>query len=185
MATLSKARCARRAISIRTRCSTASFPRSAASFTPTPSLRRRGRRRAARFLASAQRMPTTFTARFPSPSRSPPKKSPQATSGSPARSLFAAFASAKLDPVAVPGVLVAGHAPFAWGKDPAEAVEHADVLEYIARLAFRSVLLGAPEAGIPEPCFGIPLPSQARPESDLRPALTLRRARSPRKICTL
>src|SRR5208282_5490596 len=59
------------------------------------------------------------------------------------------FRSAKLDPVAVPGVLVAGHAPFAWGKDAAEAVEHADVLEYIARLAFRSVLLGAPEAGIP------------------------------------
>jgi L-ribulose-5-phosphate 4-epimerase len=54
-----------------------------------------------------------------------------------------------LDPVAVPGVLVAGHAPFAWGKSPAEAVEHADVLEYIARLAFRSVLLGAPESGIP------------------------------------
>ncbi len=59
------------------------------------------------------------------------------------------FRSAKLDPAAVPGVLVAGHAPFAWGKDPAEAVEHADVLEYIARLAYRSVLLGAPEAGIP------------------------------------
>jgi L-ribulose-5-phosphate 4-epimerase len=46
-----------------------------------------------------------------------------------------------LDPVAVPGVLVAGHAPFAWGKSVADAVEHADVLEYIARLAFRSVLL--------------------------------------------
>ena len=59
------------------------------------------------------------------------------------------FRSGKLDPVAVPGVLVAGHAPFAWGKNPAEAVEHADVLEYIARLAFRSVLLGAPDDGIP------------------------------------
>ena len=58
------------------------------------------------------------------------------------------FRSEGLDPVAVPGVLVAGHAPFAWGKTPAEAVEHADVLEYIARLAFRSVLLGASEAGI-------------------------------------
>jgi L-ribulose-5-phosphate 4-epimerase len=54
-----------------------------------------------------------------------------------------------LDPVAVPGVLVAGHAPFTWGKSAAEAVEHADVLEYIARLAFRSILLGAPEDGIP------------------------------------
>lgn len=60
------------------------------------------------------------------------------------------FRSESLDPVAVPGVLVAGHAPFAWGKNAAEAVEHADVLEYIARLAFRSVLLGAPEAGIPK-----------------------------------
>jgi L-ribulose-5-phosphate 4-epimerase len=59
------------------------------------------------------------------------------------------FRSGNLDPVALPGVLVAGHAPFVWGKTPAEAVEHADVLEYIARLAFRSVLLGAPEGGIP------------------------------------
>ncbi len=59
------------------------------------------------------------------------------------------FRNGNLSPVSVPGVLVAGHAPFAWGKTPAEAVEHADVLEYIARLAFRSVLLRAPESGIP------------------------------------
>jgi len=59
------------------------------------------------------------------------------------------FRRENLDPLAVPGVLVAGHAPFTWGKTAAEAVEHADVLEYIARLAFRSVLLGASEAGIP------------------------------------
>jgi len=59
------------------------------------------------------------------------------------------FRADGLDAVAVPGVLVAGHAPFAWGKSAAEAVEHADVLEYIARLAFRSVLLGASEIGIP------------------------------------
>ena len=59
------------------------------------------------------------------------------------------FKERALDPRAVPGVLVAGHAPFTWGQSPAEAVEHADVLEYIARMAFRSMLLGAPEAGIP------------------------------------
>jgi L-ribulose-5-phosphate 4-epimerase len=59
------------------------------------------------------------------------------------------FRRENLDPLAVPGVLVAGHAPFTWGKTAADAVEHADVLEYIARLAFRSVLLGASEAGIP------------------------------------
>ena len=59
------------------------------------------------------------------------------------------FRQQSLDPIAVPGVLVAGHAPFAWGKTATEAVEHADVLEYVARLAFRSILLGAPESGIP------------------------------------
>jgi L-ribulose-5-phosphate 4-epimerase len=59
------------------------------------------------------------------------------------------FHAENLDPIAVPGVLVAGHAPFTWGKTAMAAVEHADVLEYIARLAFRSTLLGAPEAGIP------------------------------------
>jgi L-ribulose-5-phosphate 4-epimerase len=59
------------------------------------------------------------------------------------------FRQENLDPVAVPGVLVAGHAPFTWGKSAADAVEHADVLEYIARLAFRSILLGASESGIP------------------------------------
>jgi L-ribulose-5-phosphate 4-epimerase len=59
------------------------------------------------------------------------------------------FRAGNLDPVAVPGVLVAGHAPFAWGKTPTEAVEHADVLEYIARLAFRTVLLSHSAKEIP------------------------------------
>ena len=59
------------------------------------------------------------------------------------------FRSEGLDPVALPGVLVAGHAPFAWGKDPADAVEHADVLEYLARLAFRTVTLNAEAGPIP------------------------------------
>jgi len=59
------------------------------------------------------------------------------------------FRAGGLDPVAVPGVLVTGHAPFAWGKSPADAVEHADILEYIARLAFRTVLLNASAGAIP------------------------------------
>jgi L-ribulose-5-phosphate 4-epimerase len=59
------------------------------------------------------------------------------------------FRAAQLDPIAVPGVLVAGHAPFTWGKTAAAAVYAADVLEYIARMAFRSTLLGAPASGIP------------------------------------
>jgi L-ribulose-5-phosphate 4-epimerase len=59
------------------------------------------------------------------------------------------FRQENLDPLAIPGVLVAGHAPFAWGKTSAEAVEHADVLEYIARLAFRTCLLNPSVNSIP------------------------------------
>lgn len=46
-----------------------------------------------------------------------------------------------LDPMATPGVLVAGHAPFAWGKTAADAAHNAVVLEYIARMAYRSRLI--------------------------------------------
>lgn len=48
----------------------------------------------------------------------------------------------KLDYRHVPGVIVHGHGPFTWGKDGREAVEHAMVLEEVARMAFRSELLG-------------------------------------------
>jgi L-ribulose-5-phosphate 4-epimerase len=67
------------------------------------------------------------------------------------------FKAESLDPLAVPGVLVAGHAPFAWGRSPAEAVEHADVLEYIARLAFRTVLLRHQPDPLASCGFEIPL----------------------------
>ena len=46
-----------------------------------------------------------------------------------------------LDPEAVPGVLVAGHAPFTWGKSPEDAAHTAVILEYLAKLAFRASLL--------------------------------------------
>jgi L-ribulose-5-phosphate 4-epimerase len=46
---------------------------------------------------------------------------------------------AKLDPLHVPGVLVAGHAPFCWGKTPAEAAHNAVVLEEIAALALQTI----------------------------------------------
>ncbi len=41
-----------------------------------------------------------------------------------------------LDPDAVPAVLVAGHAPFCWGKTPMDAAHHAAVLETVARMAY-------------------------------------------------
>jgi L-ribulose-5-phosphate 4-epimerase len=42
----------------------------------------------------------------------------------------------KLDPSATPGVLVANHGPFTWGKDAAAATHNAVVLEALARMAY-------------------------------------------------
>jgi L-ribulose-5-phosphate 4-epimerase len=42
---------------------------------------------------------------------------------------------ARLDPVSMPAVLVAGHAPFAWGKDAPESVKNAVALEAVAQMA--------------------------------------------------
>lgn len=55
-----------------------------------------------------------------------------------------------LDPLAVPAVLVAGHAPFCWGKTIEDAVHHAAILEYVARLALHTESLAGPGAGIPQ-----------------------------------
>jgi len=48
-----------------------------------------------------------------------------------------------LDPMAVPACLVAGHAPFAWGKTPADAAHNAVVLEAVAKMAYRTLTLKA------------------------------------------
>ena len=45
----------------------------------------------------------------------------------------------KRDPLHMPGVLVAGHAPFCWGKTPADAAHNAVVLEEIAQIAMQTV----------------------------------------------
>ena len=46
---------------------------------------------------------------------------------------------AKLDPLRAPAVLVAGHAPFCWGKTPAEAAHVAVIVEEIAGMAFQTL----------------------------------------------
>jgi L-ribulose-5-phosphate 4-epimerase len=48
---------------------------------------------------------------------------------------------ASLDPVAMPGVLVASHAPFAWGKDAADSVKNAVALEAVAAMALDTLTL--------------------------------------------
>jgi L-ribulose-5-phosphate 4-epimerase len=53
-----------------------------------------------------------------------------------------------LDPMAMPAVLVAGHAPFTWGKTPMDAAHNAVILESVARMAVYTTLLRPESAGV-------------------------------------
>lgn len=55
-----------------------------------------------------------------------------------------------LDPEATPAVLVAGHAPFCWGKDPRDAAHNAVVLEAVARMAYLTATLRPECPGVPQ-----------------------------------
>jgi L-ribulose-5-phosphate 4-epimerase len=59
------------------------------------------------------------------------------------------FTTMKLSPAEIPAVLVANHAPFTWGADAAQAIDHARVLEFVARLEWR-LLMVAPKAPVPD-----------------------------------
>lgn len=54
------------------------------------------------------------------------------------------------NPVFVPGVLCANHGPFTWGKDAAEAVHNAVVLEEVAKMAARTERLRADVSPAPQ-----------------------------------
>lgn len=53
------------------------------------------------------------------------------------------------NPLHIPMVLVAGHAPFTWGETPEKAVYHAAVLEELARMAFVTRTLAPSAAPLP------------------------------------
>jgi L-ribulose-5-phosphate 4-epimerase len=48
---------------------------------------------------------------------------------------------AELDPMEMPAVLVASHASFVWGSTVSAAVETADILEEVARMAYHALTL--------------------------------------------
>jgi L-ribulose-5-phosphate 4-epimerase len=54
------------------------------------------------------------------------------------------FAQGSLDPLAIPGVLVNQHAPFAWGRTVEQAAMHAGVLERVADMYLRGLAVGRP-----------------------------------------
>ena len=55
----------------------------------------------------------------------------------------------KVDYAAIPAVLVANHAPFAWGRDPAAAAHNAVIVEAVAKMAFFTTVIhrAAPPVG--------------------------------------
>lgn len=52
-----------------------------------------------------------------------------------------------IDPIAVPGIIVKNHGPFTWGKDADASVYHAVVLEAVAEMDLKALMLN-PAAGM-------------------------------------
>ena len=59
------------------------------------------------------------------------------------------FEETKTDVYQNPGILVAHHGPFTWGKTVEEAVKNAEQLEYIAKLAWMTLQLNPHVTAIP------------------------------------
>lgn len=55
----------------------------------------------------------------------------------------------KYNPLDIPGVLVKNHGPFTWGADANQAVYNAVVLEQIAEMTFKSLLIN-PDCSMPD-----------------------------------
>lgn len=60
------------------------------------------------------------------------------------------FRTRGLDPAQVPAVLVRNHGPFAWGKDAADAVHNAVVLEEVSFMNFHAKLLNPAAGAMPQ-----------------------------------
>lgn len=52
-----------------------------------------------------------------------------------------------IDPMSVPGVVVKNHGPFSWGKDAAASVYHAVVMEVVAEMNLKTLMLN-PQASM-------------------------------------
>jgi L-ribulose-5-phosphate 4-epimerase len=60
------------------------------------------------------------------------------------------FEAAGVDPLTVPGALVPGHGPFAWGATAEKAAEHALILEECARMAWITLQINPDVADLDE-----------------------------------
>lgn len=66
------------------------------------------------------------------------------------RLIVECFAERGLDPLQVPAVLLAGHAPFTWGTTIEQALENSIVLEFAARMALQTCALNPSAPPLPQ-----------------------------------
>lgn len=59
------------------------------------------------------------------------------------------FKRREIDPLAVPGCVVQNHGPFSWGKDAAQSVYHAVVMEKVAEMDIKALLVN-PHSSMPQ-----------------------------------
>ena len=57
------------------------------------------------------------------------------------KAIISHFINAGTDPMRIPAVLVSGHGPFCWGESTEEALENAYVLEKVAEMAYKTLVL--------------------------------------------
>lgn len=60
------------------------------------------------------------------------------------------FLQKKLDPLAIPGILVNDHGPFTWGKTAEEAVNNSVTLESVAEMTYHTLQLNPHSISIPQ-----------------------------------
>ncbi len=70
--------------------------------------------------------------------------------GNTGRVIVETFRERELDPSTLPAVICRNHGPFTWGKDAAQAVYHAVVLEEVAKMAILTRQLDPAAASAPE-----------------------------------
>ena len=51
------------------------------------------------------------------------------------------FMHRNIDPMSIPGVLVCSHGPFTWGKNPMDALNNAFILETLAHMAIKTMVI--------------------------------------------
>lgn len=100
--------------------------------------------------ATAQHMRTISTGRCPARALSRARRWKKITRKIPERSSLRHSVRGHIDPVHVPGVICRSHGPFAWGKDAAQAVYHAAVLEEVAKMALLTVQIDPGAAPAPQ-----------------------------------